>query len=45
MLKCMDETNSKTIMPNENHMYMDKIYKMDEIFEWMWSMNEFFDDN
>jgi hypothetical protein len=29
----MDETNSKTIMPNENHMYMDKIYKMDEIFE------------
>ncbi len=45
MLKCMDETNSKIVMPNENHMYMDKIYKMNEIFEWMWSMNEFFYDN
>jgi hypothetical protein len=31
-LKCMDETNSKTIMLNENHMYMDESYKMDEIF-------------
>ncbi len=29
MLKCMDEINSKTIMPNENHMYMDESYKMD----------------
>jgi hypothetical protein len=28
----MDETNSKTITPYENHMYMDESYKMDEIF-------------
>jgi len=28
----MDETNSKTIMPDENHKYMDESYKMDEIF-------------
>jgi hypothetical protein len=27
---CLDEINSKTIMPNENHMYMDESYKMDE---------------
>jgi hypothetical protein len=26
-LKCMDETNSKTIMWDENHMYMDESYK------------------
>jgi hypothetical protein len=26
-LKCMDKTNSKIIMPHENHMYMDKYYK------------------
>jgi hypothetical protein len=28
----MDETNSKTFMPNGNHMYMDENYKMGEIF-------------
>jgi hypothetical protein len=28
----MDEINFKNIMPNENHMYMDESYKMDEIF-------------
>jgi hypothetical protein len=28
----MDETNSKTIMLDENHKYMDENYKMDEIF-------------
>ncbi len=44
-LKYMDETNSKTLMPNENHMYMDENYKMDEIFGWTWNMNEVFDDN
>jgi hypothetical protein len=26
-LKCMDGTNSKTIMTNENHIYMDESYK------------------
>jgi hypothetical protein len=31
-LKCMDKTNFKTIIPNENHMCMDENYKMDEIF-------------
>jgi hypothetical protein len=31
-LKCMDGTNSKTIMPNEYHIYMDESYKNDEIF-------------
>ncbi len=35
----MDKIDFKTIMPNENHMYMD------EIFGWMWSMNELLDDN
>jgi hypothetical protein len=30
-LKCMEETNSNIIMPNENHMYMDESYKKDEI--------------
>ncbi len=34
MLKSMDETNSKTIMSDENHMHMDESYKMDEIFGW-----------
>ncbi len=34
-LKCMDETNTKTITPSENHMCMDESYKMDEIFEWI----------
>jgi hypothetical protein len=24
----------------ENHIYMDESYKNDEIFGWMWSMNE-----
>jgi hypothetical protein len=28
----MDGINSKTIMPNENHVYMDENYKIDEIF-------------
>jgi hypothetical protein len=32
MLKGMDGTNSKTIMPDENHIYMDESYKKDEIF-------------
>jgi hypothetical protein len=31
-LKCMDGTNSKTIMTDENHIYMDESYKKDEIF-------------
>jgi hypothetical protein len=31
-LKCMDETNSKIVMLDENHMYMDENYKKDEIF-------------
>jgi hypothetical protein len=31
-LKCMDGINSKTIMPNENHIYIDESYKNDEIF-------------
>jgi hypothetical protein len=26
-LKCMDETNSQTIMLDENHMYMNDNYK------------------
>jgi hypothetical protein len=30
-LKCMDEINSKTFMLDENHMYMDENYIMDEI--------------
>jgi hypothetical protein len=44
-LKCMDETNSKIVMPNENHIYMDESYKNDEIFGWRWSMNELLDGN
>ncbi len=39
-LNCMDGTNSKTIMIDENHIYMDESYKKDEIFGWMWNMNE-----
>jgi hypothetical protein len=31
-LKCMDGTNSKIVMPDENHIYMDENYKKDEIF-------------
>jgi hypothetical protein len=38
-LKCMVEINSKTIMLNENHMYMDEITKMMKYF------NELLDDN
>jgi hypothetical protein len=30
--KCMDGTNSKIVMLNENHIYMDESYKKDEIF-------------
>ncbi len=33
-LKCMDEINSKIIMLDENHMYINESYKMDEIFGW-----------
>jgi hypothetical protein len=40
----MDETNYKTIMLDENHMYMDESYK-NEIFGWMWNMNDILDDN
>ncbi len=43
--KCIDGTNSKIVMSNENHIYMDESYKEDEIFGWMWSMNELLDDN
>jgi hypothetical protein len=45
MLKCMDGINSKTIVSNENHIYMDDNYKKDEIFGWTWNMNELLDDN
>jgi hypothetical protein len=31
-LKCMYETNSKIVMSDENHMYMDESYKKHEIF-------------
>jgi hypothetical protein len=31
-LKYMDRPNSKIIMLNENHIYMDENYKNDEIF-------------
>ncbi len=31
-LKCVDETNFKTIMSDENHMYMYESYKKHEIF-------------
>jgi hypothetical protein len=41
----MDGINSKLIMSNENHMYMEENYKNDEIFGWMWSMNELLDYN
>jgi hypothetical protein len=41
-LKCMDEINSKTIMPNGNHMYMYESYKMDEIFGCKLNINELF---
>ncbi len=45
MLKCSDETNSKTIMLDENHMYMDESYKKHEIFGSMWNMNDILDGN
>jgi hypothetical protein len=41
----MDGINSKIIMLDESHIYMDENYKKDEIFGWMWNMNELFDDN
>ncbi len=44
-LKCMDGINSKTIMPDENHIYMDENYKKDEIFGWTWSMDKILDDD
>ncbi len=44
-LKCMDGTNSKTILSDENHIYMDENYNKDEIFGWTWKMNEFLDYN
>jgi hypothetical protein len=31
-LKCMDEINSKMVMSNGNHTYMDESYKKHEIF-------------
>jgi hypothetical protein len=40
----MDETNSKTIMLNGNHMYMDESYKMDEIFGRKLNINELLND-
>ncbi len=45
ILKCMDGINSKTVMMNENHIYMDESYMKDEIFGWTWNMNELLDDN
>ncbi len=44
-LKCIDGINSKTVMPNENHINMDESYKNDSIFGWTWNMNELLDDN
>jgi hypothetical protein len=41
----MDGTNSKTIILNENHIYMDESYKKDEIFEWTRNMIELLDDD
>jgi hypothetical protein len=41
----MDGTNSKIVMLDENHIYMDENYKNDEIFQWVWNMNELLDDN
>jgi hypothetical protein len=31
-LRCMDGINSKIVMLDENHIYMDESYKKDEIF-------------
>ncbi len=44
-LKCMDGINSKTVMIDETHIYMDESYMRDEILRWMWNMNELLDDN
>jgi hypothetical protein len=44
-LKCMDGTNSKIVMSNENHIYMDESYTKDEIFGRTWGMNELLNDN
>jgi hypothetical protein len=33
MLKCMDETNSKKTMLDENQMYMDENYKRIKYFD------------
>jgi hypothetical protein len=41
----MDEINSKIVMSDENHMYINENYKMDEIFGWTWSIHELLDDN
>jgi hypothetical protein len=41
----MDGINAKTIMLDENHIYMDASYQKDEIFGWTWNKNEFLDDN
>jgi hypothetical protein len=41
----LDGTNSKIIMLDENHAYVDESYTKDEIFGWMWNMNEFCNDN
>jgi hypothetical protein len=30
--KCIDGTNSKIVMSNKNHIYMDESYKEDENF-------------
>ncbi len=43
-VECMDGTNFKIFMPNENHIYMDESYKNDGIFGWRWNMNELLDD-
>jgi len=43
-LKYMDEISFKTIMLDENHMYMNDSYKKHEIFGWMWSRDELLDD-
>jgi hypothetical protein len=44
MLKCMNGTNSKIVMLDENHIYMDESYQKDEIFGWPWNMNELLDE-
>jgi hypothetical protein len=41
----MDGINSKTVMIDETHIYMDESYMRDEILRWMWNMNELLDDN